>query len=54
VAGKDNGGGKRERFLGNNYSLVGTILADVDDGGSRIVGEVRSHFEGLANVFRGG
>ncbi|KAF2034295.1 Vps52-domain-containing protein [Setomelanomma holmii] len=39
---------KRERFLCNNYSLVCTILADVE---GRLGEEVRGHFEKLRNTF---
>ncbi|KAF2279277.1 Vps52-domain-containing protein [Westerdykella ornata] len=39
---------KRERFLCNNYSLVCTILADVD---GRLASEVRGHFERLRDAF---
>ncbi|ORY10040.1 Sac2 family protein [Clohesyomyces aquaticus] len=39
---------KRERFLCNNYSLVGTILADCE---GRLAEEVRGHFEGLRVAF---
>lgn len=40
---------KRERFLFNNYSLVGTILEGVE---GRLAEEVRGHFEGLKDAFR--
>ncbi|KAF2870709.1 Sac2 family-domain-containing protein [Massariosphaeria phaeospora] len=39
---------KRERFLCNNYSLVGTVLADVE---GRLGEEVRAHFETLRDAF---
>ncbi|KAF2762370.1 Vps52-domain-containing protein [Pseudovirgaria hyperparasitica] len=42
---------KRERFLYNNYSLVGTILADTD---GRLAGELRAHFEALKTAFSRG
>lgn len=35
---------KRDRFLGNNYSLILTIVGDI---GGRLAAEVRDHFEGL-------
>jgi hypothetical protein len=39
---------KRERFLCNNYSLICTILADVE---GKLGGEVREHFEKLRDAF---
>jgi vacuolar protein sorting-associated protein 52 len=39
---------KRERFLCNNYSLVVTILADVE---GKLGAEVRGHFEKLRDAF---
>ncbi|KAH8723639.1 Sac2 family-domain-containing protein [Phaeosphaeriaceae sp. PMI808] len=39
---------KRERFLCNNYSLVCTILADVE---GRLGEDVRTHFEKLRDAF---
>jgi hypothetical protein len=39
---------KRERFLCNNYSLVCTILADVE---GKLGEDVRSHFERLRDAF---
>ncbi|KAF2450331.1 Sac2 family protein [Karstenula rhodostoma CBS 690.94] len=39
---------KRERFLSNNYSLVCTILTDVE---GRLGGEALAHFEGLRDAF---
>ena len=39
---------KRERFLLNNYSLVGTVLGDCE---GRLGVEVRRHFEGLREAF---
>lgn len=39
---------KRERFLCNNYSLVCTILADVE---GKLGEEVRTHFERLRDAF---
>ena len=39
---------KRERLLCNNYSLVCTILTDVE---GRLGDEVRAHFEGLRDRF---
>ncbi|KAJ4289007.1 Vacuolar protein sorting-associated protein 52 [Kalmusia sp. IMI 367209] len=41
---------KRERFLCNNYSLVCTILTDVE---GRLGEDVRSHFEKLRDAFDG-
>ncbi|KAL5117804.1 Vacuolar protein sorting-associated protein 52 [Pleosporales sp. CAS-2024a] len=41
-------GRKRERFLCNNYSLVSTILADVE---GRLGEDVRAHFEKLRDTF---
>jgi hypothetical protein len=38
---------KRERFLCNNYSLICTILADVE---GKLGGEVREHFEKLRDA----
>lgn len=42
---------KRERFLYNNYSLVGTIISDVR--GKQAEGQV-AHFEGLKTAFGDG
>jgi hypothetical protein len=39
---------KRERFLCNNYSLVCTILADVE---GKLGEEARGHFEGLRDAY---
>jgi hypothetical protein len=39
---------KRERFLCNNYSLVVTILTDVE---GRLGGELRAHFEQLRDAY---
>ncbi|KAF1939803.1 Vps52-domain-containing protein [Clathrospora elynae] len=39
---------KRERFLYNNYSLVSTILGDVE---GKLGEEMRGHFEGLRDAF---
>ncbi|KAF2198111.1 Sac2 family protein [Delitschia confertaspora ATCC 74209] len=39
---------KRERFLYNNYSLVGTIIGDVE---GKLAEEMRRHFEGLRGTF---
>lgn len=39
---------KRERFLCNNYSLICTILTDVE---GRLGGDVREHFEKLRDAF---
>lgn len=39
---------KKERFLCNNYSLVCTILMDVE---GRLGGDTRSHFEKLRDAF---
>ncbi|KAH8597255.1 Sac2 family-domain-containing protein [Bisporella sp. PMI_857] len=39
---------KRERFLYNNYSLILTIVGDVE---GKLAGEQREHFEGLKKVF---
>jgi len=40
---------KRERFLFNNYSLVGTIIGDTD---GKLAGEMKEHFERLKMAFR--
>lgn len=39
---------KRERFLYNNYSLVGTVLADAR---GRLADEMKKHFEALKEAF---
>ncbi|KAF7931487.1 uncharacterized protein EAE98_004223 [Botrytis deweyae] len=39
---------KKERFLFNNYSLILTIVGDVE---GKLAGEQRAHFEGLKNAF---
>jgi hypothetical protein len=39
---------KKERFLCNNYSLVSTILADVE---GRLGEEVRAHFEKMRDSY---
>lgn len=39
---------KRERFLYNNYSLVGTILTDTN---GKLADETRMHFAALKNAF---
>jgi hypothetical protein len=39
---------KRERFLCNNYSLVCTILADVE---GKLGEDMRHHFEKLRDAF---
>jgi hypothetical protein len=41
---------KRERFLFNNYSLVLTILGDLE---GKLAGEQRAHFEGLRRAYAG-
>jgi len=41
---------KRERFLYNNYSLVLTILGDLD---GKLAVEQREHFEALRRAFVG-
>lgn len=43
-AGKGLSAGKRERFIGNNWSLVLTIVGDT---GGRLAAEMRSYLEGL-------
>ncbi len=45
--GKD--GRKRERFLYNNYSLILTIISDVD---GKLAAEQQEHFEGLKAAFQ--
>jgi hypothetical protein len=42
---------KRERFLFNNYSLVGTIL---EGAGGRLADENRKHFDELKEAYSGG
>ncbi|KAA8573882.1 hypothetical protein EYC84_005431 [Monilinia fructicola] len=39
---------KKERFLFNNYSLILTIVGDVE---GKLAGEQRAHFEGLKKAF---
>lgn len=41
---------KRERFLFNNYSLILTIVGDLE---GKLAGEQRAHFEGLKAAFEG-
>lgn len=43
-AGKGLNTTKRERFLANNWSLVLTIVGDVE---GRLAAETRAYFEGL-------
>ena len=40
-------GGRRERFLANNYSLVLTIIGDTK---GRLADEQREHFESLKDT----
>ena len=47
VAKSLGGEGRRERFLGNNYALVLTIVGDSE---GRLAREQREHFEGLRGV----
>jgi vacuolar protein sorting-associated protein 52 len=42
---------KRERFLYNNYSLILTIIGDVD---GKLASEQQAHFEGLKTAFQEG
>jgi vacuolar protein sorting-associated protein 52 len=42
---------KKERFLFNNYSLVGTIIADTD---GKLAEEMKGHFVRLKEAFSGG
>jgi vacuolar protein sorting-associated protein 52 len=42
---------KRERFLYNNYSLILTIVGDLD---GKLAIEQRAHFEALKMAFAGG
>ena len=42
---------KRERFLFNNYSLVGTILEEAQ---GRLAEDNRKHFEELKETYNGG
>lgn len=41
---------KRERFLYNNYSLILTIIGDID---GKLAAEQQEHFEGLKRAFEG-
>ena len=41
---------KRERFLYNNYSLIGTIIGDLD---GKLAIEQQEHFESLKSAFAG-
>lgn len=50
--GADTRGKKRERFLYNNYSLILTIIGDVDEVGGKLAGEQVEHFEGLKRAFQ--
>ncbi|TGZ85009.1 Vps52-domain-containing protein [Ascodesmis nigricans] len=40
---------RRERFLGNNYSLVVTIIGDTD---GKLAAEQKAHFDQLKNAFQ--
>lgn len=49
--GKAMPAGRRERFLGNNYSLLLTILGETR---GKLAGEMKAHFEGLREGVGGG
>ncbi|KAL7275223.1 Vacuolar protein sorting-associated protein 52 [Rhizina undulata] len=50
AGGSGDAGRRRERFLGNNYSLVLTIISDTE---GKLASEQKMHFEALKKAFGG-